>query len=239
MVKIEKDFPNTPELTEASCRIPISQMVKIEKDLPNTPVGCATDLSGELLTPKTVKVDSTSMTSTQTPNFPSGTCFQPYQQMLNHTGAYCLPVVPAPFIHDGTQPWSSLAVNTVQTPQLPTGSLQRSTLNWQLLHNPQTTPVVLPQGDLNCCQLPNPTSSIPQEVTTPTRDHRPKKPVKEDLQKRALRLMKNREAARECRRKKKEYVTCLENRVAVLENQNKILIEELRALRDIYQHKVE
>lgn len=49
----------------------------------------------------------------------------------------------------------------------------------------------------------------------------------------------NREAARECRRKKKEYVKCLENRVAVLENQNKTLIEELKALKDLYCHKSE
>ncbi|KAG7280360.1 hypothetical protein CRUP_024152 [Coryphaenoides rupestris] len=47
------------------------------------------------------------------------------------------------------------------------------------------------------------------------------------------------EAARECRRKKKEYVKCLENRVAVLENQNKTLIEELKALKDLYCHKTE
>lgn len=47
-----------------------------------------------------------------------------------------------------------------------------------------------------------------------------------------------REAARECRRKKKEYVRCLEYRVAVLEKQNRTLIEELRALKDVYQHKV-
>uniref|UniRef100_A0AAY5K643 Uncharacterized protein n=1 Tax=Esox lucius TaxID=8010 RepID=A0AAY5K643_ESOLU len=57
--------------------------------------------------------------------------------------------------------------------------------------------------------------------------------------KREVRLMKNREAARECRRKKKEYVKCLENRVAVLENQNKTLIEELKALKDLYCHKSE
>lgn len=49
----------------------------------------------------------------------------------------------------------------------------------------------------------------------------------------------SREAARECRRKKKEYVKCLENRVAVLENQNRTLIEELRLLKDIYKHKAE
>lgn len=52
-------------------------------------------------------------------------------------------------------------------------------------------------------------------------------------------LMPHREAARECRRKKKEYVKCLENRVAVLENQNKTLIEELKALKDLYCHKSE
>lgn len=39
----------------------------------------------------------------------------------------------------------------------------------------------------------------------------------EATRKRAVRLQKNREAARECRRKKKEYIKCLENRVAVLE----------------------
>ncbi|XP_062040639.1 cyclic AMP-dependent transcription factor ATF-1-like [Lepus europaeus] len=55
--------------------------------------------------------------------------------------------------------------------------------------------------------------------------------------KREIRLMKNREAARECRRKKKEYVKCLENRVAVLENQNKTLTEELKTLKDLYSHK--
>ncbi|XP_073237281.1 cyclic AMP-responsive element-binding protein-like isoform X2 [Porites lutea] len=57
--------------------------------------------------------------------------------------------------------------------------------------------------------------------------------------KREMRLLKNREAAKECRRKKKEYVKCLENRVAVLENQNKTLIEELKTLKDLYCHKSE
>ncbi|XP_055725287.1 cyclic AMP-dependent transcription factor ATF-1-like isoform X3 [Salvelinus fontinalis] len=55
--------------------------------------------------------------------------------------------------------------------------------------------------------------------------------------KREIRLAKNREAARECRRKKKEYVKCLENRVAMLENQNKTLIEELKTLKDLYRVK--
>ncbi|CAL1581717.1 unnamed protein product [Knipowitschia caucasica] len=63
--------------------------------------------------------------------------------------------------------------------------------------------------------------------------------TEEVTRKREVRLMKNREAARECRKKKKEYVKCLENRVAVLENQNKTLIEELKALKDLYCHKSE
>lgn len=46
-----------------------------------------------------------------------------------------------------------------------------------------------------------------------------------------------REAAKECRRKKKEYVKCLENRVAVLEQQNKQLIEELKTLKELYCRK--
>jgi len=52
--------------------------------------------------------------------------------------------------------------------------------------------------------------------------------------KREIRLQKNREAAKECRRKKKEYIKCLENRVSVLEAQNKALIDELKTLKDLY-----
>jgi len=58
--------------------------------------------------------------------------------------------------------------------------------------------------------------------------------AEEQARKREIRLMKNREAARECRNKKKEYIKCLENRVAVLENQNKALIEELKGLKELY-----
>lgn len=47
-------------------------------------------------------------------------------------------------------------------------------------------------------------------------------------------ILSCREAARECRRKKKEYIKCLENRVSVLENQNKALIEELKTLKELY-----
>uniref|UniRef100_A0A5S6Q028 BZIP domain-containing protein n=1 Tax=Trichuris muris TaxID=70415 RepID=A0A5S6Q028_TRIMR len=61
----------------------------------------------------------------------------------------------------------------------------------------------------------------------------------EAARKRELRLLKNREAAKECRRKKKEYVRCLENRVAVLETQNKQLIEELKNLKELYCQKAD
>uniref|UniRef100_A0A0A9XJ27 Cyclic AMP-responsive element-binding protein 1 n=1 Tax=Lygus hesperus TaxID=30085 RepID=A0A0A9XJ27_LYGHE len=56
----------------------------------------------------------------------------------------------------------------------------------------------------------------------------------DQARKREMRLLKNREAARECRNKKKEYIKCLENRVAVLENQNKSLIDELKSLKELY-----
>ncbi|OPJ85361.1 cAMP-responsive element modulator isoform C [Patagioenas fasciata monilis] len=97
-------------------------------------------------------------------------------------------------------------------------------------------------GDMPAYQIRTPTTTLPQGVVmaaSPGALHSPQQLAEEATRKRELRLMKNREAARECRRKKKEYVKCLENRVAVLENQNKTLIEELKALKDLYCHKAE
>ncbi|XP_032740207.1 cAMP-responsive element modulator isoform X14 [Rattus norvegicus] len=97
-------------------------------------------------------------------------------------------------------------------------------------------------GDMPTYQIRAPTTALPQGVVmaaSPGSLHSPQQLAEEATRKRELRLMKNREAARECRRKKKEYVKCLENRVAVLENQNKTLIEELKALKDLYCHKAE
>ncbi|XP_040196745.1 cyclic AMP-dependent transcription factor ATF-1 isoform X2 [Rana temporaria] len=96
-------------------------------------------------------------------------------------------------------------------------------------------------GDMQAYQIrtTSTTTSLPQTVvmTSPV-TLSCQTPKSDDPQlKREIRLMKNREAARECRRKKKEYVKCLENRVAVLENQNKTLIEELKTLKDLYCHK--
>ncbi|KAG2458370.1 CREM protein, partial [Polypterus senegalus] len=101
---------------------------------------------------------------------------------------------------------------------------------------------VVVQGDMPAYQIRTPTSNLPQGVVmaaSPGSIHSPQQVAEEATRKRELRLLKNREAARECRRKKKEYVKCLENRVAVLENQNKTLIEELKALKDLYCHKTD
>ncbi|KAG7276060.1 hypothetical protein CRUP_020582 [Coryphaenoides rupestris] len=95
-------------------------------------------------------------------------------------------------------------------------------------------------GDVPAYQLRSPGAGLAQGAgMMSSGGHAPSAPhgAGEVTRKREVRLMKNREAARECRRKKKEYVKCLENRVAVLENQNKTLIQELKALKDIYCHK--
>ncbi|NXX81753.1 CREM protein, partial [Urocolius indicus] len=91
-------------------------------------------------------------------------------------------------------------------------------------------------GDMPAYQLRNPTTALPQGVVmtaSPGTLHSPQQLAEEATRKRELRLMKNREAAKECRRRKKEYIKCLESRVAVLEVQNKKLIEELETLKDI------
>ncbi|XP_031840363.1 cyclic-AMP response element binding protein B isoform X4 [Nomia melanderi] len=63
--------------------------------------------------------------------------------------------------------------------------------------------------------------------------------VEDAARKREQRLLKNRQAARECRRKKKEYIKCLENRVAILENRNQTLIEELKSLKQLCEPKTD
>nr|XP_061799170.1 cyclic AMP-responsive element-binding protein 1-like [Nerophis lumbriciformis] len=94
-------------------------------------------------------------------------------------------------------------------------------------------------GDVQAYQIRTaPANTITSGVVMASSPALPTQGATEEVtRKREVRLMKNREAARECRRKKKEYVKCLENRVAVLENQNKTLIEELKALKDLYCHK--
>ncbi|XP_059767708.1 cAMP-responsive element modulator isoform X6 [Balaenoptera ricei] len=97
-------------------------------------------------------------------------------------------------------------------------------------------------GDMPTYQIRAPTTALPQGVmmaASPGSLHSPQQLAEEATRKRELRLMKNREAAKECRRRKKEYVKCLESRVAVLEVQNKKLIEELETLKDICSPKTD
>ncbi|NXC38672.1 CREM protein, partial [Penelope pileata] len=97
-------------------------------------------------------------------------------------------------------------------------------------------------GDMPAYQLRTPTTNLPQGVVmaaSPGALHSPQQLAEEATRKRELRLMKNREAAKECRRRKKEYIKCLESRVAVLEVQNQKLIEELETLKDICSSKTD
>lgn len=98
---------------------------------------------------------------------------------------------------------------------------------------------VVVQGDNSMYQIRPPTSTaaIPSVVMGGGNMQSPQQMAEEASRKREMRLMKNREAAKECRRRKKEYVKCLETRVAVLENQNKQLIDELKSLKELYVHK--
>ncbi|KFQ69456.1 cAMP-responsive element modulator, partial [Phaethon lepturus] len=97
-------------------------------------------------------------------------------------------------------------------------------------------------GDMPAYQIRTPATTLPQGVVmaaSPGTLHSPQQLAEEATRKRELRLMKNREAAKECRRRKKEYIKCLESRVAVLEVQNKKLIEELETLKDICSSKTD
>ncbi|XP_063062112.1 cAMP-responsive element modulator-like [Engraulis encrasicolus] len=106
-------------------------------------------------------------------------------------------------------------------------------------------------GDMSAYQMHPPAPGLPQGVMMggspgPMHGHghghgHPHH-TEEATRKRELRLLKNREAAKECRRRKREYVRCLETRVTSLEQHNKSLEqhnkklqEELQYLKDIYQ----
>ncbi|XP_058498441.1 cAMP-responsive element modulator-like isoform X1 [Solea solea] len=149
-----------------------------------------------------------------------------------------------------------MTIPNQQVPQPPPGGhfqpLPGQAWNW-LPPTPQSTlnvPVYIgdtrvgpqmnaPGGDFTAYQLQKPSSSLPQGVAGNAIAHSSKKSTVDDVQRREFRLMKNRMAARECRRKKREHLKYLEDRLAVLENQNKTLIEELRVLKDMCQQKAE
>lgn len=144
---------------------------------------------------------------------------------------------------DGMQGLQTLTMTNAAGAQAGTTILQYAqTSDGQQILVPSNQVVVqAASGDVQAYQIrAAPANTITQGVVMASSPTLPVQggPV-EVTRKREVRLMKNREAARECRRKKKEYVKCLENRVAVLENQNKTLIEELKALKDLYCHKSE
>uniref|UniRef100_A0A3Q3JQQ4 BZIP domain-containing protein n=1 Tax=Monopterus albus TaxID=43700 RepID=A0A3Q3JQQ4_MONAL len=125
------------------------------------------------------------------------------------------------------------------------GGAQPSTTILQYAQTPDGQQILVPSnqvvvqgagGEVQTYQIRTaPTSSsLPQTVVMSSSVGLSQGKSDDPTMKREIRLAKNREAARECRRKKKEYVKCLENRVAVLENQNKTLIEELKTLKDLY-----
>uniref|UniRef100_A0A8C5R1S4 cAMP responsive element binding protein 1 n=2 Tax=Anura TaxID=8342 RepID=A0A8C5R1S4_9ANUR len=141
---------------------------------------------------------------------------------------------------DGVQGLQTLTMANTAATQPGTTILQyaQTTDGQQILVPSNQVVVQAASGDVQTYQIRTaPTSTIAPGVVMASSPALPAQPAEEAARKREVRLMKNREAARECRRKKKEYVKCLENRVAVLENQNKTLIEELKALKDLYCHK--
>uniref|UniRef100_A0A9J7XV50 cAMP responsive element binding protein 1a n=1 Tax=Cyprinus carpio carpio TaxID=630221 RepID=A0A9J7XV50_CYPCA len=141
---------------------------------------------------------------------------------------------------DGVQGLQTLTMTNAAGAQPGTTILQYAqTSDGQQILVPSNQVVV--QGDVQAYQIRTASAStLAPGVVMASSPALPNQGGTEEVtRKREVRLMKNREAARECRRKKKEYVKCLENRVAVLENQNKTLIEELKALKDLYCHKSE
>ncbi|NWT27498.1 CREM protein, partial [Cardinalis cardinalis] len=111
-----------------------------------------------------------------------------------------------------------------------------------LLSKAATVLLCAATGDMPAYQIRTPTTTLPQGVVmaaSPGTLHSPQQMAEEATRKRELRLLKNREAAKECRRRKKEYIKCLESRVAVLEVQNKKLIQELETLKDICSSKTD
>ncbi|XP_019942190.1 cyclic AMP-dependent transcription factor ATF-1 isoform X3 [Paralichthys olivaceus] len=125
------------------------------------------------------------------------------------------------------------------------GGAQQGTTILQYAQTPDGQQILVPSnqvvvqgagGEVQTYQIrtASASSSMPQTVVMTSPVGMSQGKTDDPTFKREIRLAKNREAARECRRKKKEYVKCLENRVAVLENQNKTLIEELKTLKDLY-----
>ncbi|KAG7493848.1 cyclic AMP-dependent transcription factor ATF-1-like isoform X1 [Solea senegalensis] len=166
--------------------------------------------------------------------------------------------VPTPIYQTSTGQYITIAANgTIQLANPGTEGIQglqavansaaaqQSTTILQYAQTPDGQQILVPSnqvvvqgagGEMQAYQIRTAatSSSLPQTVVMTAPMGLSQEKTNDPTIKREIRLAKNREAARECRRKKKEYVKCLENRVAVLENQNKTLIEELKTLKDLY-----
>ncbi|CAG2109928.1 unnamed protein product [Medioppia subpectinata] len=158
-------------------------------------------------------------------------------------GGQYLKVLPASAIQLGSQDGTLQGIQTLTMTNANAGSqgtiVQYAT---QGQDGQFYVPVTVSAADLQAYQIraPSQTSITQGVVMTSTGGLQGGQVVPEEAsKKRELRLLKNREAAKECRRKKKEYIKCLENRVAVLENQNKALIEELKSLKELYCQKAD
>ncbi|XP_047667560.1 cAMP-responsive element modulator-like isoform X4 [Tachysurus fulvidraco] len=95
-------------------------------------------------------------------------------------------------------------------------------------------------GDVSAYRICSPATSLPQGVvmaSSPSPLHSSQQLAEEASRKRELRLMKNRNAAKECRRRKREYINYLEVHASILEQQNKKLMEELNYLKGICEQK--
>ncbi|NXU50878.1 CREM protein, partial [Turnix velox] len=136
---------------------------------------------------------------------------------------------------DGTQQFFVPGSQVVVQVRLLHSSFFESKVKMQFFYTAAT-------GDMPAYQIRTPSTTLPQGVVmaaSPGTLHSPQQLAEEATRKRELRLLKNREAAKQCRRRKKEYIKCLESRVAVLEVQNKKLIEELETLKDICSSKTD
>ncbi|XP_067144207.1 cyclic AMP-dependent transcription factor ATF-1-like isoform X6 [Centruroides vittatus] len=166
-----------------------------------------------------------------------------------HTAAGLLKVVPASAIQlsTGTQEGglSNLQTLNLQTMTNSTSGTTGTIVQYaaQGQDGQFFVPVTVSAADLQAYQIRtgSTASGLPQGVVMSSSSNIQSQHqiAEEASRKRELRLLKNREAAKECRRKKKEYIKCLENRVAVLENQNKALIDELKSLKELYCQKTD
>ncbi|XP_075683562.1 cAMP-responsive element modulator isoform X1 [Rhinoderma darwinii] len=97
-------------------------------------------------------------------------------------------------------------------------------------------------GEMPAHQIHTPGSGLPHGIVmaaSSTSLHIPQQIAEEVTRKREMRLMKNREAAKACRLRRKEYIRCLESHNAMLEMHIKQLMQELEAYRNMYSQSAE